>query len=854
MYKPNQNHFQRTQTYSKVNAKKKQKKNTSKKKSATSFWKFWASERMIQLYGVIFMLFSLFLTVSLISYSKDIISNVPQEKFVEENWAGLLGTKLAMAFANNIFGMYSIGFSLLFFIIGFKLTFNKILLSIWKTGITSIVTMAWLSMTTALFVMGTEYADLSGKFGIYLSECLMDAGLLISILTVLVTFLIIAVLFYNLSIPKAAHQTVEIARKFKNSSIFQKKEFIRKEKNQENAEIYKYNKNTELPGLYIENQHKLEEEYNKNKIHFEMNDGNISVENTKNITGDTDKKEEEVEFNIVDGNLCENESKKTNDFDGFENENDIISDGENETDEEDVSTVGGSFMMEDYDPRKDLSFYRFPTTDLLKEYVNKESSAEVLRQELLENKSKIETTLKNFDVKIKSITATVGPTVTLYEIVPADGVRISKIKNLEDDIALSLAALGIRIIAPIPGRGTIGIEVPNKNPKIVSMAEIISSEKFQNNKFDLPIGLGKTISNEPFVVDLAKMPHLLMAGATGQGKSVGLNAIITSLLYHKHPSELKFVMIDPKKVEFSLYSTIEKHYLAKLPDNDEPIITDTKKVIRTLNSLCKEMDNRYALLKLAKTRNIKEYNAKFCIRKLSPVVGHRYLPYIVLLIDEFGDLIMTAGREVEMPIARLAQLARAIGIHLIIATQRPSVNIITGTIKANFPARIAFRVSSKIDSRTILDGSGADQLIGKGDMLISTGSDLIRLQCAFVDTPEVENIVKFIEDQQAYPEPFLLPDVPDEEKGKSDLGNDDNLADGIDECFVEAARLLVQTQQGSTSLIQRKLSLGYNRAGRIMDQLADLGIVGPSQGSKAREVKIKTLADLDAYLMEKRLL
>ena len=469
---------------------------------------------------------------------------------------------------------------------------------------------------------------------------------------------------------------------------------------------------------------------------------------------------------------------------------------------------------------------------------------ETIMTELRENKDKIETTLKNFGILIKQISVTMGPTVTLYEIVPADGIRISKIKNLEDDIALNLAALGIRIIAPIPGKGTIGIEVPNKNAQIVSMKEVINSDKFQYNKYDLPIGLGKTISNEPFVVDLAKMPHLLMAGATGQGKSVGLNAIITSLVYKKHPSELKFVLIDPKKVEFTLYSIIEKHYLAKLPDTDDPIITDTKKVVQTLNSLCVEMDARYDLLKLAKTRNIKEYNHKFCTRKLSPALGHRYLPYVVLIIDEFGDLIMTAGREIETPIARLAQLARAIGIHLIIATQRPSVNIITGTIKANFPARLAFRVSSKIDSRTILDGNGADQLIGKGDMLLSTGSDLIRLQCAFVDTPEVEKIAQFIEEQQSYPEAFMLPEYVMEEKGRG--GSEDEPIDtgDIDLMFQEAAQLIVQTQMGSTSLIQRKMKLGYNRAGRVMDQLEEFGIVGPAMGSKAREVKVKTNEEL----------
>jgi S-DNA-T family DNA segregation ATPase FtsK/SpoIIIE len=513
-----------------------------------------------------------------------------------------------------------------------------------------------------------------------------------------------------------------------------------------------------------------------------------------------------------------------------------------------------SLPLEDYDPRLDLSLYNFPELDLLNDYEIKEMDRETIMIELRENKDKIETTLKHFGIMIKQISVTMGPTVTLYEIVPADGIRISKIKNLEDDIALNLAALGIRIIAPIPGKGTIGIEVPNKNAQLVSMREIINSEKFQNNKFDLPIGLGKTISNEPFVVDLAKMPHLLMAGATGQGKSVGLNAIITSLLYKKHPSELKIVLVDPKKVEFTLYTVLEKHFLAKLPDIEDPIVTDTKDVVRTLNSLCIEMYARLDLLKLAKTRNIKEYNHKFCTRKLSPAVGHRYLPYIVLIIDEFADLIMTAGRDVEIPIARLAQLARAIGIHLIIATQRPSVNIITGTIKANFPARLAYRVVQKIDSRTILDENGANQLIGKGDMLLSTGSDLIRLQCAFVDTPEVEKIAQYVEEQQSYPEAFLLPEYILEEKGKGNA-EDDNIDPGeIDQMFVDAATLIVQTQMGSTSLIQRKMKLGYNRAGRVMDQLEEFGIVGPSIGSKAREVKVKTNEELRQILQTKGLI
>ena len=504
--------------------------------------------------------------------------------------------------------------------------------------------------------------------------------------------------------------------------------------------------------------------------------------------------------------------------------------------------VKPKISQQPYDPVLDLRNYKYPTLDLLENHGSDKIIQDV--SELEENKNQIIHTLRNYDIEIQKIFATVGPTVTLYEIIPAPGVRISRIKNLEDDIALSLAALGIRIIAPIPGKGTIGIEVPNLKKTIVSMKALLNSDKFVNNKFTLPIAIGKKIDNENFIVDLTSMPHLLMAGATGQGKSVGLNAILVSLLYKKHPSQLKLVLIDPKKVELSIYKSIEKHFLAKLPGEEEAIITDTKKVIHTLNALCIEMDNRYDLLKEAGTRNIKEYNQKFISRRLNPEKGHQFLPFIVLVIDEFADLIMTAGKEVEMPIARLAQLARAVGIHLIIATQRPSVNIITGTIKANFPARIAFKVSSKIDSRTILDIGGAEQLIGKGDMLISYNGELTRLQCAFVDTPEVDKITDFIGEQQGYTEAFMLPEYVDEKEfeNKSFDAND------RDPLFEDAAKLIVQSQSGSTSLLQRRMKLGYNRAGRLMDQLEAAGIVGPNQGSKVRDVMVKTDAELQQYL------
>ena len=514
--------------------------------------------------------------------------------------------------------------------------------------------------------------------------------------------------------------------------------------------------------------------------------------------------------------------------------------------EEDEFEKKSKQLVEDFgefDPTLELSKYQAPHIDLLDKHGGDQSQIEIDKEELEANKNRIVDTLNNYNIAIERITATVGPTVTLYEIVPEAGIRISKIKNLEDDIALSLSALGIRIIAPIPGKGTIGIEVPNKHAAIVSMRSVIASKKFSTAPFDLPIAFGKTISNETFVVDLAKMPHLLMAGATGQGKSVGLNAVLTSLLYKKHPAEIKFVLVDPKKVELTLYNKIERHFLAKLPNSEDAIITDTKKVINTLNSLCLEMDDRYDLLKAAMVRNIKEYNAKFVKRKLNPNEGHRFLPYLVLVIDEFADLIMTAGKEVETPIARLAQLARAIGIHLIIATQRPSVHVITGIIKANFPARLAFRVTSKIDSRTILDASGADQLIGRGDMLYTQGNEMIRLQCAFVDTPEVEKITDYIGSQRAYADAYLLPEYEADESSSM-------LSDSVDErdpLFKEAAEIVVGAQQGSTSLIQRKMKIGYNRAGRIIDQLEAAGIVGPFEGSRARQVLFKDLTSLQSF-------
>ena len=567
----------------------------------------------------------------------------------------------------------------------------------------------------------------------------------------------------------------------------------------------------------------------------------IPVENSLNMEVESftsesiEKSENELSINIDDS---------ASKIDSSESEESLEMEVEDVIEEESLDDNLSQSLLEKqgfFDPKLELSKYSFPSHDLLKDYG--EGTITIDQEELEINKNKIVETLSNYKIGISKIKASVGPTVTLYEIVPEAGIRISKIKNLEDDIALSLSALGIRIIAPIPGKGTIGIEVPNQKPSVVSMRSVITSSKFQKAEMELPLALGKTISNETFVVDLTKMPHLLMAGATGQGKSVGLNAVLTSLLYKKHPAEIKFVLVDPKKVELNIYNKIERHYLAKLPDSDDAIITDNKKVINTLNSLCIEMDNRYELLKIASCRNLKEYNLKYRERKLNPNDGHNFLPYIVLVVDEFADLIMTAGKEVETPIARLAQLARAVGIHLIIATQRPSVNVITGVIKANFPARIAFRVTSKIDSRTILDSGGADQLIGRGDMLYTQGNELTRIQCAFVDTPEVQKMAEYIGAQLGYSNAYLLPEYVEENSSSLDLDPSDR-----DELFREAAEVIVSAQQGSASLLQRKLKLGYNRAGRIIDQMEVAGIVGPFEGSKARQVLISDLNTLDQFL------
>ncbi len=725
------------------------------------------------------------------------------------NWLGKFGAWISHLLIYRWFGVASFGVPILLTIWGVKALFNRTILPLRKATSGTVLFTVWFSLFFGFFSNQVNY--LGGTFGYQINEWFaLTLGSFGTIVLIIAIGYIFGLIAFNLNLMKIA-------------SWFKAKDEAAETEKDTEAEIL-----TEKD-LSIINVLKDEEKVNddlSNVVTFGEDEGEIIEEELSSIVIDE-----------MDVTIPEEETIETTD-DFVVKVAPIIED--DVLTEEDVNSKRDEFG--EYDPKLDLSSYKLPPIDLLEDYG--QGAINIDKKELEENKNKIVITLQNYKIEISKIMATVGPTVTLYEIVPAPGVRISKIKNLEDDIALSLAALGIRIIAPIPGKGTIGIEVPNSKPEMVSMRSLIASKKFQEMDAELPIVMGKTITNETFTFDLAKMPHLLVAGATGQGKSVGLNAILVSLLYKKHPAQVKFVLVDPKKVELTLYNKIERHFLAKLPDGGDAIITDTSKVVDTLNSLCIEMDERYELLKVAQVRNIKEYNAKFIARKLNPEKGHRYLPYIVVLIDEFADLIMTAGKEVEHPIARIAQLARAIGIHLIVATQRPSVNVITGMIKANFPARIAFRVQSKIDSRTILDGSGADQLIGRGDMLISTGSDLVRLQCGFVDTPEVEGICNFIGDQRGYADAFLLPEyVGESSEGSSSMDDED-----LDSLFVDAARIVVLHQQGSASLLQRKLKLGYNRAGRIVDQLEGMGIIGSFRGSKAREVLIVDEVSLNEVL------
>ncbi len=755
------------------------------------------------------------------------------------NKMGKIGLLLSQCFVYNGFGVASYLFAFFSLILGLRFfrVYKKSLFAAFKNIVFAVL---WISVAVSL---SGEAGALSGKFGYEIHLWFRSFwGLTGEILFLLLTL----VAFAFISTDGKATWIKPFAEKIFNKENFaflkssdseeakQKKEHRkqkRKEKKQ-NKEIEK----EKLRQAAAKKEEEEEIEVSRRKEYLLGDDGEeIVVEQDDDPGFEVEIPQKET---IVTSAANENGGVAESFRNQPQSEGDLLL---NVSESEDILVNDISDKPVNYDPTLDLSNFRLPSSELLEEH--QADATEVSKEELLRNKNKIVETLKHYKIEIRKIKATIGPTLTLYEIVPAPGVRISKIKNLEDDIALSLAALGIRIIAPMPGRGTIGIEVPNEKPDIVSFKSVVQSAAFQENKMELPIALGKNISNESYVFDLAKMPHVLVAGATGQGKSVGLNAMIASLLYKKHPAQLKFVLVDPKKVELTLYERLENHYIATLPDAEEPIITDNQEVINAVAALNVEMDDRYQLLKKAKVRNIKEYNKKFIARQLNPENGHKYLPYIVLIIDEFADLIMTAGKEIELPIARLAQLARAIGIHLIVATQRPSTNIITGVIKANFPARIAFRVASMMDSRTILDGSGANRLIGRGDMLIKQGSDTVRLQCAFIDTPELDKITEYIAGQQSYPMPFLLPEPATEkdEPGAVDLGK-------RDEFFEDAARIIVMNQQGSTSLIQRKLSLGYNRAGRIVDQLEAAGIVGPSKGSKARDVYIADELALERLL------
>ncbi len=811
-------------------AKAIKKEATDKKQDGQPEKKPWRISRQHKLLiGSLFILFSIALFVAFVSFfvygheDQSTINLLADRAEKSKNWLGKFGAVLSDFFIYRGFGAASFLFVKLFFLTGSFLALDiplKKLKSIWFWDLFAII------LISVLFgFFADSLPELGGTIGYEMNLFSQDYIGRIGTLLVLIFGIIIYLIFKIKVSPDAI------------KSFFERS---KKEMKDELATIEVPTSDTsyilEEFAVKDEEDEILEEPQLKPTSQFEINKESLkpTIAHPSEIHLEpVVAKPATMPMTVTP--IAEPEIIKTSD------ESFVIEKAPEEPtlDENLAARLVADFGL--FDPTLELSNYKFPTLDLLKEYSS--GGITINQAELEENKNNIVETLRNYKIEIAQIKATVGPSVTLYEIVPEAGIRISKIKSLEDDIALSLSALGIRIIAPIPGKGTIGIEVPNKNPTMVSMKSVIGSAKFQEAEMELPIALGKTISNETFVVDLAKMPHLLMAGATGQGKSVGLNAVLTSLLYKKHPAEVKFVLVDPKKVELTLFNKIERHYLAKLPDSGDAIITDNTKVINTLNSLCVEMDNRYSLLKDAMVRNIKEYNDKFKSRKLNPEQGHRFLPYIVLVVDEFADLIMTAGKEVETPIARLAQLARAIGIHLIIATQRPSVNVITGIIKANFPARIAFRVTSKIDSRTILDAQGADQLIGRGDMLYTNGNDMVRVQCAFVDTPEVEKITEFIGSQKAYADAYLLPEFVGDESGINldiDISERDSL-------FREAAEIIVTAQQGSASLLQRKLKLGYNRAGRLIDQLEAAGIVGPFEGSKARSVNITDLSALDQF-------
>ncbi len=813
-----------------------EKEKVSKEKpSVSGFVGFLRSEKFRRILGFLFIAFALALPLAFTSflisweYDQSVVTGLSLGKLFEinpdaaQNWLGIGGAWIAHVMIYNGFGIAAYSFSLLFFLIGIKLFSGTSLLPIGKTFAYTFFGVIWLSILLGS-IFTTHFFNAGGSFGYFGFLWLKSIAGYIGVVLFLIGYLaIFSIVVFNTDFSFLLTPFQKLA----NISLKKQSPLSNEE-----LEITQPEVAAEMPtgNVITFSPDSFENEANSFKEHLEdtSEEEDINEEEIAQSISLSKKTvpvmKQELTFEVEDTTLREEEVAE------------IVEERPRTTAEELVAEFGL------YDPTLDLSNYVKPTLDLLSDYPNIKSQVDV--KELEEKKNMILDTLKNYNIEIQSIKATIGPTVTLYEIVPAAGVRIAKIKNLEDDIALSLAALGIRIIAPMPGKGTVGIEVPNARPEMVPMKTALMSPKFQSSDMDLPIVMGKTITNEVFVADLAKMPHLLMAGSTGQGKSVGLNALIVSLLYKKHPAELKFVMVDPKKVELSLYKHIENHFLAKLPGDADAILTDTSLVVNTLKSLTLEMDQRYELLKHAEVRNLKEYNKKFLERRLSPVDGHRFLPYIVLIIDELADLMMTAGKEVELPIARLAQLARAIGIHLVLATQRPSVNIITGTIKANFPARLAFRVISKIDSRTILDSGGADQLIGKGDMLFSTGNDLIRLQCPFVDTPEVERIATFIGQQQGYAHPMHLPEnFEGAEKEKETFDPKER-----DPLFEDAARIIVQMQQGSTSLLQRRMNLGYNRAGRLIDQMEACGIVGPNVGSKARDVLVKDMEMLERML------
>ncbi len=832
--------------------KTKSDKLTPEKEEKINLKEIARDERTWKIIGFVFLFLSFFLFISFIYYfftwqndQSEIKNGLSpfDSKANIQNLLGVLGAFISYFFIDNGFGVASLLICTFFFVVGVNLLFRRKVWSVWKN--LRYVTIGMLVLSVCMAFVFRMFSASQFQFGgavgnmiaDWLKKILGSVGTAALLLVVAVSYVIWQ---FNpaFSIPKRKvgeeekpetgssedEKIIPVGGKTINDVYAENGNSLKT--NGEKLVLTPTNTNNAQPGLKL-----IEKEEIVEPVSEIVKEKPLPISPVTEPVQTILPKEE-----IKPARKISKESEATIALEIKEVPEETIEEEESDGKER------GYENLPPYEPTLDLRDYRYPTLDLLETHGSEKIVQDA--NELENNKNQIIATLRNYDIEIQKIMATVGPTVTLYEIVPAAGIRISRIKNLEDDIALSLAALGIRIIAPIPGKGTIGIEVPNVRKSIVSMKTLLGSEKFQHNNYSLPIALGKKIDNDNFIVDLTSMPHLLMAGATGQGKSVGVNAILVSLLYKKHPSQLKFVLIDPKKVELSLYRVIENHFLAKLPGEEEAIITDTKKVVHTLNALCIEMDNRYDLLKEAGARNIKEYNEKFVKRRLNPLKGHQFLPFIVLVIDEFADLIMTAGKEIEMPIARLAQLARAVGIHLIIATQRPSVNIITGTIKANFPSRIAFKVSSKFDSRTILDTGGAEQLIGKGDMLVSHHGEVTRLQCAFVDTPEVDKVVSHIEGQRGYPQAFLLPEYVDEKE----LESKDFDVNDKDALFEDAARLIVQNPVGSTSLLQRRMKLGYNRAGRLMDQLEAAGVVGPNQGSKARDVLIKTEADLNQHL------